>query len=60
MKAYGGVDSSVCIVTGYGLHNRGVGVRVPVGSKMHMLHIELSTILSEREYSCHKREIIAH
>jgi hypothetical protein len=27
-------DSTVSIVTGYGLDNRGVGVRVPVGSRI--------------------------
>jgi hypothetical protein len=27
-------DSSVGIVTGYGLDDRGVGVRVPVGSRI--------------------------
>jgi hypothetical protein len=27
-------DSVVCIATGYGLNDRGVGVRVPVGSRI--------------------------
>jgi hypothetical protein len=32
-------DSSVGIVTGYGLDDRGVGVRVPVGTRIFSLHI---------------------
>jgi hypothetical protein len=32
-------DSSVGIATGYGLDDRGVGVRVPVGSEYSLLHI---------------------
>jgi hypothetical protein len=27
-------DSEICIATGYGLNDRGVGVRVPVGSSI--------------------------
>jgi hypothetical protein len=32
-------DSVVGIATGYGLDDRGVGVRVPVGSKFSLLHV---------------------
>jgi hypothetical protein len=31
--------SSVGIATGYGLDDRGVGVRVPVGSEFSLLHV---------------------
>jgi hypothetical protein len=32
-------DSAVGIATAYGLDDRGVGVRVPVGSEFSLLHI---------------------
>jgi hypothetical protein len=32
-------DSSVGIATGYALNNQGVGVRVPVGSRIFFLHV---------------------
>jgi hypothetical protein len=32
-------DSSVGIATGYGLHDPGVGVRVPVWSEFSLLHV---------------------
>jgi hypothetical protein len=32
-------DSSVGVATGYGLLDRGVGVRVPIGSKKILLHV---------------------
>jgi hypothetical protein len=32
-------DSVVGIVTGYGLEDRGVGVRVPVGQEFSLLHV---------------------
>jgi hypothetical protein len=32
-------DSAVGIVTGYGLDDRGVGVRVPVGSRISLHHV---------------------
>jgi hypothetical protein len=32
-------DSSVGIATGYGLYDRGAGVRVPVGEKFSFLHV---------------------
>jgi hypothetical protein len=34
MKCLRSRDSAVGIATGYGLHDRGVGVRVPVGSRI--------------------------
>jgi hypothetical protein len=33
------IDSVVGIATGYGLDDRGVGVRVPVGSQFSLLHV---------------------
>jgi hypothetical protein len=44
MKLYGGngcldPHSAVGINTGYGLYDRGVGVRVPVGSEFSLIHI---------------------
>jgi hypothetical protein len=33
----GSRDNAVGIATGYGLDGRGVGIRVPVGSKIHSL-----------------------
>jgi hypothetical protein len=32
-------DNAVGIATGYGLDDRGVGVRVPVGSRISLLHV---------------------
>jgi hypothetical protein len=32
-------DSAVSIATGYGLDDRGVGVRVPVGSRIFFPHV---------------------
>jgi hypothetical protein len=32
-------DIAVGIATGYGLDDRGVGVRVPVGSRIFFLHV---------------------
>jgi hypothetical protein len=34
-----GIGRSVSIATGYGLDDRGVGVRVPVGSKIFLLRV---------------------
>jgi hypothetical protein len=34
MSTYRSWDSVFCITTGYGLDDRGVGVRVPVGSRI--------------------------
>jgi hypothetical protein len=36
---YWSLDSSVGTATGYGLEDRGVGVRVPEGSKVYLLHV---------------------
>jgi hypothetical protein len=32
-------DSAVSIPTGYGLYDEGVGVRVPVGSRIFLLYV---------------------
>jgi hypothetical protein len=38
-KFTGSWGSAVGIATGYGLDDRGVGVRVPVGSRILLLHV---------------------
>jgi hypothetical protein len=47
----GSRDSAVGIATGYGLDNRGVGVGVPVGSRISLLHIQTGSEVNPTSYT---------